>query len=267
MADVDRAINIFDFSNTMHNILNQRDRLFGASKTFLLTLFSGASVMIFQGENYKNLCLSVIIGMCMMAVDRKVHTRLLGVNPGQRGVYSAIAGFLNKIFVSEILFCNLCLLIAFTINMCMIPIVWIFAISIGMSFLKKVFTEDLAAVSMSNLLIHLGFLMLLILSLGNTRKFRIAIYSVFFSFSGSVILWITLEAILNENLGFGRACNVFFKGEFVDFIRMPILYPFMLLMVVGIFTQIRINTLLFVYGKKRFASVVIKRSENKVIEV
>ncbi|KAG5859238.1 hypothetical protein KMI_08g13780 [Encephalitozoon hellem] len=267
MADIDRAINIFDFSNTMHNILNQRDKLFGSSKTFLFTLFSCASVMIFQGENYKNLCLSVIVGLCMMAVDQKVHARLLGTAAEQKGMHSAIVSFLNKILVSEILFCSVCFLIAVTINMCMIPIAWIFAASVGVSFFKKTFTEDLTMVSMSNLLTHLGFLAMFAVSLGNPRKFRVVIYSVFFSFSGTVILWITLEAILNENLGFGRVCSIFFKGEIVDLLGIPVLYPFLLLMTIGVFTQVRINTLLFAYDRRRFTSIVIKKSENKVIEV
>ncbi|NP_001402576.1 ECU07_1523 [Encephalitozoon cuniculi GB-M1] len=267
MTDANRTINVLDFASAVHNILKKRERLFGANKTILFTLFSSALVMIFQGENYKNLCLSIIVGLCMLAVDPKVHVRLLGTSLGQRGLRSAAVSLLNKIFLSELLFCILCLLIAITANMCVVPMVWIFAVSIGISFLRKVFTEDLAMTSMGDILLHLGFLLLLIFSLQNPKKSKIVVYSVFFSFSGSVILWIVLEAILNENLGFSRVCNAFFKSGLVDFLGMPQLYPFMLLMVAGVFSQIRINTLLFADGKRRFGSIIIKRSENKVIEV
>ncbi|KAL7345457.1 hypothetical protein P7C65_07s2g11610 [Encephalitozoon intestinalis] len=267
MTDVDRTTNIFDFTDAVHNILKQREKLFGTSKVLLFVLFSCSSIMIFQGESYRNFCLSIIVGLCMIASDSRVHERLLGMSSEYGGVRGAIGSFLGKIFLNKLLFCILCFLVALTINMSMIPITWMLAASVGISLLKKIFTEDLEITNMSNILFHLGFLALLVFSLNNLKKSKIVIYSVFFSFFGSTILWITLEAILNENLGFSRACNVFFRGEFMDFIGISQLYPFLLLMAIGVFTQVRINTLVFAYGKKRFASIIVKRSENKVIEV
>lgn len=267
MAAVNRTINILGLADAIEDILKQRDRLFGAGKGLLFVLISSALGMVFQGESYKNTCLSVVVGICMTAVDPRIHSRLLKLEASKREIPLAISNFLDQIFLNELAFCALCLLIATMINMCVVPVVWIVTGVLGISFLSKIFTETLVTASTQDLLLHLGILLPLICCLRNFGKSKVVMYSVFFSLSGSTILWISLEAILSSDLGFDRVCRAFFKNELGCVLWAPQLYPFLLLVVAGVFSQIKINSLLAGRGRQHLVSVVIKRGENKVIEV
>lgn len=252
--------------DAVERILDQRSSFTGVNKAVLFLVLSCALVMMFQGKNYKNLCLSVLVGLGMVAADPGICNRLLDLGPCTDGTALAPGGP-AKVFASKLVFGVLCLVTAYLINMCILPMVWIVSAILCYYVAKETFTEELRNIHALRVFLNIWILFLSVSSIRSFEKTKLAVYSLVFSVCGSTIVWICLEAILEEDLGLDAFSSVVFEDGGGSIFGIPQIYPFLVLIGVGIMSQVKFDNVLSMYRKRQVVSITVRRSGNKVIEI
>ncbi|KAM0672223.1 hypothetical protein CWI42_081490 [Ordospora colligata] len=246
------------------DIFERRSLLVDASRTSLLLVFSGALLMVFQGQAYKNIALSIVIRLSMIAIDPTICTRI--VQADEVGILSSIIEVFNRALLRELFFCALCICIAFVTNTCVVPILWLISAIVGSSLANKIFTSALVETGSGEIVSHFICFYALVLIVGRFEQIKNAFYAVFFSSIGVMLMWIVLEIILKRDLGVDAVNQVIWKSP-IRIFRIPQAYPFIALMGIGVGFQMRMKGLFIAMKKwRRRMAVVIRKSENKIIE-
>ncbi|KAH9411050.1 hypothetical protein HK407_08g13230 [Ordospora pajunii] len=256
--------NSYELVLAVKTIFDRRNLLVDASRTSLLLVFSGAILMVFQGQVYKNIALSIVVALSMIAMDPTICTRIVQID--QAGILSSIVEIFNRALLRQLFFCAFCIFIALVTNACMAPILWLITAIVGSSLANKIFTSALVKTGSGEIVSHLMCLYVLVLIAERFKQVKNILYASFFSFIGVMLVWIDLEIILSRDLGVDAISHVIWKSPMKIF-KIPQAYPFIALMGIGIGFQMRMRGLFVALKKwRRRMAVVIRRSENKIIE-
>lgn len=269
MVSFEDVAKFYGLKDIIKKMMDLGISMFGMNKIILFIILSCALVMVFQGKNYKNICLSLVVGFGLEAMDPKIHSRLLGLAPNDKGAIATILRGLSKIYANEAMFGTLCFLMAYVINMCVLPICWALAFAFCSCMAKDTFTNTLRDMSAQELFFNVGFLFLIVSALKNFKKSELIVYALFFSIAGSLFSWMALEAILDEDLGFGAIGLDIFDESGRSIFYTPQVYPFIVLVGIGMISQIRFKGIMSFYRRQNVTLIEVKRTNatNKIIEI